>query len=166
MYFVPTIAAILCLLPASSAFEFTLPDPNNKLNLSAPSIEIAWDREGGSGGAEYQQVDIWFQATGESNTFSWGLEANVSANDGNYTWDPREIKDLLTENRNTLLAAKVHHFEARLHNANSSAGAQIESDEYEVEGYDNIVSGANVMRSRNGGLLVASGVFMVMAWSL
>lgn len=56
MHLVSTLVAFLHLLPAlTSGFEWESPDPNNKLNLSAPSIAIAWDPDAGSG-TEYQQV--------------------------------------------------------------------------------------------------------------
>lgn len=115
-------------------------------------------------------MDIWFQAdAGGGSLFSWGLKDNITVADGNYTWDPREIRETLASNNSTLSAEKEHYFEAHLHNANHTWQMGLESDKYEVEGYDGIGSGGVGMRSLLGtrGFLVATGALMVtMAWCM
>ncbi|KAK7752910.1 hypothetical protein SLS62_005069 [Diatrype stigma] len=171
MHFLPTLAAFLHLLPAlTCAFEWESPDTNSKLNLSAPSIVIAWDPNAGSG-TEYQQVDIWFRAESASGTlFGWELQVNITVADGNYTWDPREIHDIIISDSNTLSADKTHYFEAELHDANSTGGANLESDKYEVDGYDGLVSGGvgvqNLLDTRSFSVTATGAFIVAIAWCL
>lgn len=103
---------------------------------------------------------------------AWNLESNITVAGGNCTWNPHGIHEALTSANNTLSADKAHYFEARLHNANRTDGANIDSHKYEVEGYENIVSGGDGMQQSlldaRGALLGATtGAFVVvMAWCL
>ncbi|PPJ57418.1 hypothetical protein CBER1_01377 [Cercospora berteroae] len=127
-----TKLATLLLIAGIQGFTFSAPDTSAPLNLSAPSIEIRWDR----GDQPYNEVDLRFKAaTTGSSLFTYYLADNVSIADGSFTWQPANVSEALQSTQTVLPDEKAYSFEALLHNANSSSGAGTESEKYSVTGY-------------------------------
>lgn len=129
--------ATLLLIAGIEGFTFTAPDTSAPLNLSAPSIEIRWDR----GDQPYNEVDLRFKASSDGSTgFTYYLADNISIADGSFTWRPANVSEALQSTQIVLSEGKDFAFEALLHNSNSSAGSEIDSEMYSVTGYPYIGS--------------------------
>jgi len=143
----------LALLPSiGSAFKFTKPDPNKKLDLSAEVITIAWTTETNDAAA-YDRIDIWWNGP---PGFGYELVKNfpLAAGTGEFGWNPKGVRQSLELSNMTLPSAKEYEFKAQLHLGNSTRGAGILSDKYAVEGYSRISAGHRLLQGSAGWLLV------------
>jgi hypothetical protein len=148
----------LLATPILAVFQFTAPEPGTALNLSAPSIEIAWIYNDGI----YPLFDLWFNA--KVNGFSWALAENISLADspGRYTWNPADILESLEANNNTLSDGKDFVFEARM--KGEDGGATMPSEAYSVTGYEHVGAAAGLQPRVWAALLVV--VLMSVAFGL
>ncbi|KAK4444355.1 hypothetical protein QBC34DRAFT_498372 [Podospora aff. communis PSN243] len=128
----PLLLSSTLLLPLSLAqVRITRPDTDKKLNLSAPTITIAWAVDNGAAEAS-QIVDIWFQTTsvGSSN-LGYQLVANYTFNaagTNSYDWNPRDEVAALKSSGVALPTEKASVFELRFHERNSSRGSTVRSE--------------------------------------
>lgn len=133
---------VICsILPTVLAFQFISPDPSEKLDLTGP-IEITWTLESSFDEPLARAVSLWFVAFSGDGSSRAGREisGNLSLSAASYTWDPSSAVAAWENQKNTISADKVHHFEARLLNAEGIRLPTIESGQYAVEGYDFISS--------------------------
>lgn len=142
MHLPTTISVLAAVVPGVlGQVKFTKPDVNQKLNLSAESIIIAWTLEPESQPAkESPVVDLWWYGNG----FGHGLAVNLSSAPGvtEFEWKPQKYRDALLRTNYTLSSTKDFFFELKYHEVNSSRGTGIKSEKYAVEGYPIISSGA------------------------
>ncbi|RGP80751.1 hypothetical protein FLONG3_1091 [Fusarium longipes] len=143
----------LALFHAVHAFEFTGPDPSEKIDISKP-VNITWDATGGLiDEPKADSLKLWFAAiVGDDykGGISWELAANLSLSKGYYIWTPPDgnIKNIRDSNY-TMSPEKVHTFEARLLRKDGGPLAEVVSEKYAVEGFDFIrTSGSNGAQAR------------------
>ncbi|KAF2210592.1 hypothetical protein CERZMDRAFT_91106 [Cercospora zeae-maydis SCOH1-5] len=67
--------------------------------------------------------------------FGYYLAENISLSDGSYTWQPANVSQALQSTQAELVDGDEFYFEAKLHDANSSSGAEVDSEKYSVTGY-------------------------------
>ncbi|KAK1756371.1 hypothetical protein QBC47DRAFT_444834 [Echria macrotheca] len=114
--------------------EFTAPPTTDPLNISSPSILIAWTIPPGSQEASYEQVDLWW--TGNADGFGYELAENLTvANTTRYAWDPRAERDALRRTNHSVSAGKDFGFELRFHGIGTARGATISKGGFGVVGY-------------------------------
>lgn len=156
----PITTLLLLSIPSvivAENFKFTSPSTDTSLNLSAP-IHITWDQ----GIDNYAQLDLkWAGETASGAGFSYTLEENFTTTIGQYQWDPANVSAALMSTDIKLSSGKKFTFEAKMHDANSSRGASVESDEYAVTGYPKIGNTATTAQPRIA--MVALTCFLVLA---
>ncbi|PNH48196.1 hypothetical protein VD0004_g326 [Verticillium dahliae] len=137
----------------SQAFEFTGPDPSQKINLTQP-VEITWTLDSSISEPLARAFNLWFYAvfSGGGGKASWEIRSNLSLSSTSYTWNPRSIVDGLIPNGNLLVPGEEHYFSAQLVGAEGEKLAEVQSEKYALEGYDFI---------RNGGLRVGADMAAV-----
>ncbi|ORY58712.1 uncharacterized protein BCR38DRAFT_446367, partial [Pseudomassariella vexata] len=147
------------LFPATlvAAFEFTSPDSNQKLNVSAP-IRVTWT----SDSSAYDQLDLWFMGvTATGTSFGYDLKSNISTSVGMYNWDPYNVTQAWESTDLVLVGGKEFQFQARLHDRNTTRGAMVQSDYYAVVGYDNISNLGASNQVSAWGVLALAGVVVI-----
>lgn len=128
-------AAWLIAAPFVTGFTFTAPNQGTTLNLSASTIDIQWT----SDSAQYSELNLAFSGpASEGTTFTYTIAANIAVESTQYTWHPSNVSDALLNTSITLSSGKEYYFKAALHNANLSAGANLQSGDYAVTGYQYI----------------------------
>lgn len=143
MRLLTSISVLAAVVPSVlGQVTFTKPDVNQKLNLSAESITIAWTLEPNSQPAkENPQVDLWWCGEG----FGHELTANLSTAPGitSFEWKPEQYRDSFVRNKWTFTTAKTFFFELEYHaGPNGTARPQtFRSEKYAIEGYPNMKSG-------------------------
>ncbi|KAM0274937.1 hypothetical protein ACHAQH_007746 [Verticillium albo-atrum] len=149
--------------------EFTGPDPDSPLNLSANAINITWtiDRSRSIGNWQHwRSFNLHYHTfTSGGTSINYLLGSNVSIPDGNssFTWDPSSILEGLDDSANGdlwLRDGDEHYFEARIAAMGRWGGTTVESEKYSLEGFDRIGSSAasleGSLRAVVAGLLTAS----------
>ncbi|XEU94940.1 hypothetical protein FSHL1_000224 [Fusarium sambucinum] len=120
---------------AIEAFEFTGPDPDEKLNITQP-ITITWDAKGGElNEPEARALNLWFSALVNTTQGGWEIGSNLSLSSGSYKWDPKSLVKIMEEHY-TVSPNAEHYFEARLIGSTGNMLASVESEKYVLEGYD------------------------------
>ncbi|KAH7140615.1 hypothetical protein EDB81DRAFT_900020 [Dactylonectria macrodidyma] len=148
---------VATLGPTVIAFEFTNPDVDSKINLSAP-ITISWeDFEGGNSSV----FDLWWQgelADGGA-TFGYSLKENLTGASGEYSWDPTNVTEALLGSKNRLSTDDVFYFEALVHDKNDTATTEgMTGDSFAVEGYELMGSLGNLVRPATNILVAVAAV--------
>ncbi|KAM0279038.1 hypothetical protein ACHAQH_004820 [Verticillium albo-atrum] len=159
----PLLPLLLCgILPAAQAFQFTGPDPSDKIDLSQP-VEITWTLDSSFREPEARAFHLWFYAfIGDGESLAgWEIRSNLSLSSSSYTWDPISIVDGLVSEHNTVLPDKVHYFEARLVGADGRKLARLESEKYALEGYDFIRNGGGRVGVEPAAVGVMAGIAIV-----
>ncbi|KAK4205931.1 hypothetical protein QBC37DRAFT_162700 [Rhypophila decipiens] len=164
---IPILLALSSALFPSLALaynvEFTAPDPNQKLNLSAPSIKIAWTIDPIAPEADSNEVDIWLHtAVSGGSTFDYNLEENYTSSTrltNEYDWDPKGVHDALLASGQggvVLPAGKESYFELRFHDMNDARGSGLKSEKYAVEGYPKIGAANRALAAGWGTAVIAA----------
>lgn len=149
MRFNSLLAAASYLAAFAAGFEFTGPDADEKLNLSAPLINITWIR-GSSDAPEsaYPSFDLWFggpNADGPGTGGSgWELRPNVSNTDGIFLWNPARTIGSGDEDGPYLTNGKDYQFAAWF--TNEGKILKVESERYALEGYARLRNGASSLQ--------------------
>ncbi|KAF9872555.1 hypothetical protein CkaCkLH20_10052 [Colletotrichum karsti] len=165
-----SFAPLLALTSVVSGLKFTAPNTNDKLNLSAPAINIEWELNN-EGNPEYTEMDLsWHgEFAGGGGSFSHTLTENITSSNnqlnGNYSynWDPTTILESFEKTKNRLSSEKVFYFELRRHAPNSGNAAMEPSEKYAVEGYDLVGSFGTSLKPEIGlgiACLVAVGILV------
>ncbi|KAH8658481.1 hypothetical protein BX600DRAFT_469179 [Xylariales sp. PMI_506] len=149
----------LLLLPvyaAAANFAFTSPTASTNVNLSAP-VDITWDA--GSDGTTYSQVDItWTGQSTDGALVTYALVEDLTLSAGSYVWQPANVTTALAATQLRLASGQDSYFTADMHNANSSAGASVNSDKFAVTGYELIGSFAVATRPQMKWIVSAAGL--------
>ena len=148
----------LALVSGITAFTFTKPDLDKKLNLSAETISIAWVVDPQEAAA-YQNLSLQF--SGRDFSYTIVKDFPLALGTGEYGWNPKDVRDAMGATNKTLSSGKDFFFKAKMTEANSSRGAGVSSDKYAVEGYSHISPG-NQLRQGLGAWLLAAGVGLFM----
>ncbi|KAG7150492.1 hypothetical protein HYQ46_000567 [Verticillium longisporum] len=92
--------AFAAILPIATAFEFTGPDANQPLNLSAPTT-VTWQHDGTDHTSAYRHLELsWrVQLAGDRGEYGDVIKANISlqTGDGKYEWDATEAATALQQ---------------------------------------------------------------------
>lgn len=140
------IATLLAytILSLAQNLNITLPSADQPLNLSSSSIDIDYTST-----TRYPQLNIWFCGPG----FGYSIASNLSTSDSHYTWDPHGVSSALQSTHHDLTESADFYFQATFHEANSSAGAGVPSEQFKVTGYP-YMSGAGALRPGLGALIL------------
>ena len=151
----------LVLSLSTTAFKFTKPDLDKKLNLSADLITVSWVAEP-SDAAGYDNLELWWRGNG----FGYNLVKNYpfAVGVGEYGWNPKGERQALEQSNYTLSPGKDFYFSITAHPGNSSRGMGVQSEKYAVEGYGRISSG-HQLQPRLAMWPLAVGVSLVFALS-
>jgi hypothetical protein len=136
------LLSILAIYHGIQAFEFTGPDPADKLNLTQP-IAITWDAtKGASSEPKARALELWFLALTDdkSDQSGWELATNLSLSAGSYEWNPDTIVKSIKDKNVSLSTDEVHTFEARLLDSSGSKLSTVESDKYAIEEIDSVTN--------------------------
>ncbi|KAI6762490.1 hypothetical protein HG530_008470 [Fusarium avenaceum] len=136
------LLSIFAFYHGVQAFEFTGPDPADKLNLTQP-ITITWDATKGSlSEPKARSLQLWFLALTDdkSDQSGWELATNLSLSAGSYEWNPETVVKSIKEKDVSLSSEEVHTFEARLLDGSGSKLSTVESDKYAIEDIDSVTN--------------------------
>ncbi|KAM0331410.1 hypothetical protein ACHAQA_003083 [Verticillium albo-atrum] len=114
------LAASVAPLIQASTFEFTGPDTNAPLNLSASSINITWTLDRGDNPGDWKARHInlnYISETSDGTGISYAIGTNISLpdGDGSYSWNPASVLEGLNKSENGNLwvsSGKKHYFTA------------------------------------------------------
>ncbi|EEY23098.1 conserved hypothetical protein [Verticillium alfalfae VaMs.102] len=162
---IPLLVSVTFL--TAQAFEFTGPDPSQKINLTQP-VEITWTLDSSFSEPLARAFNLWFYAvfSGGGGTGGWEIRSNLSLSSTSYTWNPRSIVDGLISNGNLIVPGEEHYFSAQLVGADGQKLAEVQSENYALEGYDFIRNGGPCVRAEvaavgvMAGLVIAGGMML------
>jgi hypothetical protein len=136
------LLSVFAFYQGVQAFEFTGPDPADKLNLTQP-ITITWDAtRGSSSEPRARALQLWFLALTDdkSDQSGWELATNLSLSPGSYEWNPDTIVKSIKNKNVSLSLDEVHTFEARLLDSSGSKLSTVESDKYAIVEIDSVTN--------------------------
>ncbi|KAK6222087.1 hypothetical protein QIS74_04342 [Colletotrichum tabaci] len=156
---IPTHAIKLVPILASAAYglQFTGPDTNTDLNLSAP-ITVSWEHNVAEADASWTVFDLsWHGDFVRSSSFSYTLQENITVSTGGqYEWDPAPIRELLVAGTGKLSSDKAFYFAAKLHSPDAPGrGSVVQSAKYAVEDGDLVESPGNAVSPSQGFILLS-----------
>ncbi|KAH9237348.1 hypothetical protein K456DRAFT_1736125 [Colletotrichum gloeosporioides 23] len=161
-----TLTALIGVARLINALEFTAPDTDRKLNLSAP-ITIEWTLNN-EGNPEWTEIDLWWcgEFANSAGGFGYALEENFTTTGSGtygYNWNPASEVESFMKNQNKLSSDKVFYFTIRRHPPNATHPASIEpSEKYAVEGYNLIGSSASLMKPTWGAAIAVLAAAFVL----
>ncbi|CRK15690.1 hypothetical protein HYQ45_016247 [Verticillium longisporum] len=159
----PTIPLLVSgILLTAQAFEFTGPDPSQKINLTQP-VEITWTLDSSFSEPLARAFNLWFYTvfSGGGGKAGWEIRSNLSLSSTSYTWNPRSIVDGLISNGNTIVPGEKHYLSAQLAGADGEKLAGFQSEKYALEGYDFIRNGGPRVRAEVAAVGMMAGLVIV-----
>lgn len=133
--------------PLAHAFTLTSPDTSNPINISEPVV-FEWTNDDDEG----HQGHPWLHLDFVSNGLFWSLNSNNRIdirNVSSWTWDAPSWTEDMREVDQVLYAGKNNWFNTYLHDVryrNQTGGwYPLETEKFEIEGYDNLENGAGAM---------------------